>query len=180
MAARRYDLVLMDCQMPVMDGYTGHARWRETRKPPGRRPHLPIVAMTANAMAGDRQKCLDAGMDDYLVQAGDARANWNVACSAGCPRAAMRRRRRRSTTRCRRAVVADRQAAAAWPTASPRPIAGDRRRRRATGLFPMRRDRQHGWTTSASEPIAPASQTIATGDSIWRSSKNCARCSVAR
>lgn len=63
-----YDLVLMDCQMPVLDGYSAARRWREieTADPSG--PHLPIVAMTANAMAGDRQRCLDAGMDDYLAK----------------------------------------------------------------------------------------------------------------
>ena len=66
MSASRYDVVLMDCQMPVMDGYTATQRWRENEEAVGDGRHLPIVAMTANAMAGDRQKCLDAGMDDYL------------------------------------------------------------------------------------------------------------------
>ncbi len=68
MSASRYDLVLMDCQMPVLDGYSATRRWRENETDNREPRRLPIVAMTANAMAGDRQKCLDAGMDDYLAK----------------------------------------------------------------------------------------------------------------
>src|SRR3546814_13504699 len=56
----------MDDQRPVMDGDAATRRWREREALAADGRHLPIVAMTANAMAGDRQKCLDAGMDDYL------------------------------------------------------------------------------------------------------------------
>ena len=64
LASQDFDLVLMDVQMPEMDGLTATARIRELEKKTNR--HVPIIAMTAHAMRGDRERCLEAGMDDYV------------------------------------------------------------------------------------------------------------------
>ncbi|HYA76752.1 MAG TPA: response regulator, partial [Burkholderiaceae bacterium] len=61
-----FDLVFMDCQMPVMDGYEATAAIRQL--PDGCGATIPIVALTANAISGDQQKCRDAGMNDFLAK----------------------------------------------------------------------------------------------------------------
>lgn len=68
MAQEQFDLILMDCQMPEMDGFTATAAIRQQENQSGGHRHVPVIALTANAMDGDRTRCLAAGMDDYLAK----------------------------------------------------------------------------------------------------------------
>jgi len=66
LAKQSFDLVLMDCQMPEMDGFDATREIRKLELKDLRDEALPVIAMTANVMSGDRQRCLDVGMDDYI------------------------------------------------------------------------------------------------------------------
>ena len=59
----RFDLILMDCQMPIMDGFEATRAIRQSNNP---NHDVPIIAVTANVMSGDRERCLEAGMNDYV------------------------------------------------------------------------------------------------------------------
>jgi signal transduction histidine kinase/CheY-like chemotaxis protein len=91
---RDYDLILMDCQMPEMDGF--EATWRIRTDPNfASKSKIPIIALTANAQAGDRDRCLAAGMSDYLTkplnprELADTVSRWSVAIQTAAARAPM-------------------------------------------------------------------------------------------
>jgi len=72
-----FDLILMDCQMPGMDGFVATARIREREREQGG-GRIPILAMTANALEGDRDVCLKAGMDDYISKPVSRHSLWTA------------------------------------------------------------------------------------------------------
>ncbi|HEX5421974.1 MAG TPA: response regulator [Candidatus Acidoferrales bacterium] len=81
LACERFDLVLMDVQMPELDGFEATRAIRHQEEQTGQ--HIPIIAMTAHAMKGDRERCLDAGMDDYLAKPVEPKALYAVVDSWG-------------------------------------------------------------------------------------------------
>jgi two-component system, sensor histidine kinase and response regulator len=64
----QYVAIIMDCQMPVLDGYSATARIRQQEQDQQRDRRMPIIALTANTLEEDRQRCFDSGMDDYLTK----------------------------------------------------------------------------------------------------------------
>ena len=89
----------MDCQMPVMDGFTATARIREAEQRGGRGKRLPIIALTANVMSEDRENCIAAGMDAHLGKPIDAERS-SSDCLEPLPEVRQRRARRSTCTRC--------------------------------------------------------------------------------
>ena len=78
-ARQTFDAVLMDCQMPDMDGFEATAiirRWERERGANSASSRLPIIAVTASATSRDRERCLEAGMDDFLAKPIEAAALW--------------------------------------------------------------------------------------------------------
>jgi len=88
-AQHRYDLIIMDCHMPVMDGYEATRRIRDGERERGM--HTPIIALTADALLANRMRCLESGMDDYMTKPisnahlAAALERWAGRRSAGTP-----------------------------------------------------------------------------------------------
>jgi CheY-like chemotaxis protein len=111
----RYDAVLLDCQMPIMDGYLTARTIRKLESEGARPGHIPVIAMTANAMAGDREKCPRGRHGRLHVQAAQPRAARADAAALAADRSALARRRRaraRALGRCARDPTRGRRRAA--------------------------------------------------------------------
>ena len=82
-----FDAILMDCQMPVMDGFEASRHWRHFEQSNGRAA-TPIIALTANAVKGDRERCLEAGMNEYITKPIDVDILTNILAQFVSRRAA--------------------------------------------------------------------------------------------
>ena len=76
----RYDLLLLDCQMPEMDGFTAAREIRRRVSARELASSIPIIALTANALKGDRELCLESGMDDYLTRSEEHTSELQSPC----------------------------------------------------------------------------------------------------
>ncbi|MBL6765691.1 MAG: response regulator [Verrucomicrobiae bacterium] len=115
MEAGHFDLILMDVHMPIMDGFEATGEIRRLEQPKG--THIPIIALTANAMKGDRERCLEAGMDGYLSKPIRARDLYRVVEESADSSHLDRESRRRHVEKTTASVEAPHEDHAATPAA---------------------------------------------------------------
>ena len=188
--AQPFDVVLMDVQMPEMGGFEATAAIRDARASAPAR-HMPIVAMTAHAMKGDRERCLAAGMDDYLTKPLDPRTLCALVeqMAGGTPAAAGRSRaddpiadasagaRRRRSPAARRNQPAVRRRCAAASRTIRRALDardGEALRRAAHGLKGAAANFDADGVVAAARALEEAGRAdeFATSDALWRAIKN--------
>ncbi|WP_313952130.1 response regulator [Accumulibacter sp.] len=173
--ARAYDLILMDCQMPVLDGFEATRRIRAEEREMGRSA-CPIIALTANALAGDREQCLAAGMNDYLAKPIN-RAQLAAALERNLPAlpatAAPPRDSAQSATAADDRAGESETAAAAAPARNPAPDAAQAFDPQVVQSLPMIADGSNPafadrlldmFTSNASQLLAAIEQASESGD----------------
>lgn len=185
-----YDIVFMDVQMPELDGLAATRRIREREHSPDTPPGFPpqiIIAMTANALTGDREKCLEAGMNDYIakpiqaVTLQDALKQWGpLARSRGTPGATLSSVPRPQQRAARSGPTGGSAQPCAPETAAPPPVDLERLEDFANGDTAQMRELFVLYDQQTTAQLAALSQAIETGDArtIGRLAHTCAGASA--